>query len=996
MKPKSVSEIREIFLNYFKDKSHSVVPSSSLLPAGDPTLLFTTAGMVQFKPFFTGAVELPYTRATSCQKCLRTTDLEVVGKTERHCTFFEMLGNFSFGDYFKEEAIEYALDCSVNYLGFDKDKIWVTVYTDDDEAEKIWLSKGIHKDRITRLGKKDNFWGPAGDSGACGPCSELYLDRGVEKGGPDCATSGTCRPGCDCDRFLEFWNIVFNQFNQDTEGNLHPLKQTGIDTGSGLERVALLLQGADSVYDTDELRKIISFYEELSGIKYDDVVALSKIPAQKNNTAQIAANQKAAFRVVTDHIRSVLFSIGDGIYPDRTGRGYVIRRLIRRATLFGRKLNFKEPFLYKLVDKVVEIYKPRYPELGKNASAIAKIILAEEELFLKTLELGLEKIEFLVQRTRSAGKPIFSGADAFLLYGTYGFPAEMTEEIVVEQGLGFDKKGFQEELEKDRQVSRESWKANKISLMTGQETGKTEFLGYSSVLEKGNITHLFCTLSRSSDSISQKDSKSLPIERPELHSNSLSSGSGSIKSQQNVGVSPLGNKDEMGSYDYRPSSTLKEGQTGVIVLNKTPFYPEGGGQVGDIGFLRQGKNVFKVLDTQKENDVILHFGEVLSGEFSIAQELEAEVETTRRERLRFHHSGTHLLNGALRTLLGDHVLQKGSVVSPEYLRFDFSHPSALTSEEIRKIESWVNESIRKDFRVETKELPIDDAKKTGAIATFGEKYGDRVRVVQMGDVSVEFCGGTHVSHTGEIGYFFIKKESSPGAGNRRIEGVCGPAVIETFQNRFAELTESVQNLNLKIKSQLGGEEKNLLITSHVPGPEEIREKLEEEGASAVTFFRDLSEDIVFKIEENTSLFLKAKKSLESRDFENNNSVIEQVFSSSIETGIGKIVSAIFDDKDPSSLKGLSDNLKVREKNLLVILGSKNADNASVVITCSSQLVSKGIHCGNLVKAVCEMLGGKGGGKPDMAQGGGKEKQNLESAISFAIQLAKQTLTGEKV
>ncbi|MGQ2800729.1 alanine--tRNA ligase [Leptospira santarosai] len=962
MKRQSVAEIREIFLNYFQDKSHKVIPSSSLLPAGDPTLLFTTAGMVQFKPFFTGAVELPYTRATSCQKCLRTTDLEVVGKTERHCTFFEMLGNFSFGDYFKEEAIDYALDCSVNRLGFDKDKIWVTVYTDDDEAERIWTSKGIPKERITRLGKKDNFWGPAGDSGACGPCSELYLDRGIEKGGPDCATSGTCKPGCDCDRFLEFWNIVFNQFNQDTEGNLHPLKQTGIDTGSGLERVALLLQGVDSVYDTDELRKIISFYEELSGLEY--ITNSSHVPGGKNDTKRILESRKTAFRVVTDHIRSVLFSIGDGIYPDRTGRGYVIRRLIRRATLFGRKLNFREPFLYKLVDKVVEIYKPRYPELGRNASTIAKTILAEEELFLKTLELGLEKIEFLVQKTKSADKIVFSGADAFLLYGTYGFPAEMTEEIVTEQGLNFDKEGFQKELEKDRQVSRESWKANKISLMTGQETGKTEFLGYSSVLGKGNITHLFRSLSQGSDSPSQKDQKS--------------------------------QDSETGSYDYKPSSVLKEGQAGAIVLGKTPFYPEGGGQVGDTGFLRQGKNVFKVSDTQKEIDVILHFGEVLSGEFSIGQELEAEVESTRRERLKFHHSGTHLLNGALRTLLGDHVLQKGSVVSPEYLRFDFSHPSALTSEEIRKIESWVNESIRKNFRVETKELPIEDAKKTGAVATFGEKYGDQVRVVRMGDASVEFCGGTHVSHTGEIGYFFIKKESSPGAGNRRIEGVCGPAVIETFQNRFAELTESVQNLNLKIKSELGGEGAKILITTNVPGPDEIREKLEKEGATAVAFFRDLSERIAFEIEGNTSSFLKTKRNLESRDFENNVSVIEKVLSSSIETGVGRIVSAIFEDKDPNSLKGLSDNLKVREKNLLVILGSKNADSASVVITCSSELVSKGIHCGNLVKAACEILGGKGGGKADMAQGGGKEKQNLESAISSAIRLAKQTLTGEKV
>ncbi|MBM2890153.1 alanine--tRNA ligase [Leptospira interrogans] len=977
MKPKSVSEIREIFLNYFKDKSHNVVPSSSLLPAGDPTLLFTTAGMVQFKPLFTGAVELPYTRATSCQKCLRTTDLEVVGKTERHCTFFEMLGNFSFGDYFKEEAIEYALDCSVNHFGFDKNKIWVTVYTDDDEAEKIWLSKGIPKERITRLGKKDNFWGPAGDSGACGPCSELYLDRGIEKGGPNCATSGTCKPGCDCDRFLEFWNIVFNQFNQDTEGNLHPLKQTGIDTGSGLERVALLLQEVDSVYDTNELRKIISFYEELSGISYEDKT-LSEISEKKNNNQQISSqvrnetksiqdSRKTAFRVVTDHIRSVLFSIGDGIYPDRTGRGYVIRRLIRRATLFGRKLNFKEPFLYKLVDKVIEIYKARYPELQRNAAAITKTILAEEELFLKTLELGLEKIESLVQKTKAEGKTIFSGADAFLLYGTYGFPAEMTEEIVAEQGLDFDKKGFQEELEKDRQFSRESWKVNKVSLMTGLNVDKTEFLGYSSVSGKGNITHLFYNSPKSSNSLSQVDSK--------------------LQSSTPAGT---------GSYDSKQVSSLKEGQAGAIVLNKTPFYPEGGGQVGDIGFLRQGKNVFKVFDTQKENDSIIHFGEVLSGEFIVSQELEAEVEITRRERLKFHHSGTHLLNGALRTLLGDHVLQKGSIVSPEYLRFDFSHPSSLTSEEIRQIESWVNESIRKNFPVETKELSIEDAKKTGAVATFGEKYGERVRVVQMGDASIEFCGGTHVSRTGEIGYFFIKKESSPGAGNRRIEGVCGPAVIETFQNRFSELTESVQNLNLKIKSELGEEGTKILILSFIPGPDEIREKLEKEGASAVSFFRDLSENIATKIEENTSSFLKIKKNLAERDFENNTSVIENVLASSVDTGIGKIVSAIFEDKDPNSLKGLSDNLKVREKNLLVILGSRNSENASIVITCSSELTLKGIHCGNLIKTACELLGGKGGGRPDMAQGGGKEKQNLESAIAGVINEAKQILTGERV
>ncbi|PJZ75705.1 alanine--tRNA ligase [Leptospira neocaledonica] len=916
---KKVSEVRKIFLDYFKEKGHTVVPSSSLLPAGDPTLLFTTAGMVQFKPLFTGAVELPYTRATSAQKCLRTTDLENVGKTERHCTFFEMLGNFSFGDYFKEEAIEYALDCSVNHLGFPKEKIWITVFENDDEAEKIWLSKGIPKERITRLGKKDNFWGPAGDSGACGPCSELYLDRGPEKALPDCGVKYECKPGCDCDRFLEFWNIVFNQFNQDTEGNLHPLKQTGIDTGSGLERVALLLQGVDSVYDTDELRGIIGEVEKISGKTYNE-------------------STKVPFRVITDHIRSVLFTVSDGIYPDRTGRGYVIRRLIRRAVLFARKLDLKEPFLYKLAKSVCDIYKERYPELEKHISSVERTLLAEEELFLKTLEIGLEKIEVLVSKTKSEGSNTFSGKDSFLLYGTYGFPAEMTEEIVAEHGLSFDKKGFEEELEKDRQSSRETWKANKVSLFTGIKTDKTQFLGYDVLEAESDLKFIFS--------------------------------------------------------DNKQTSTLKEGESGVLVFSSSPFYPEGGGQVGDIGFIRKDGSVFKVLDTQKENDIILHIGTVLSGNFSDGDKAILEVEKERREKLKFHHSGTHLLNGALRNLLGNHVLQKGSIVSPEYLRFDFSHPSPLSVEEIRNIESWVNESIVRHIPVDTKVLPIEEAKKTGAVAAFDEKYGDSVRVLQMGDRSLEFCGGTHVGNTGDIGYFFIKKESSPGAGNRRIEAVAGPLVVETFQNRFAELTEAVQNLNLKIKDELGEEGSSLSIKTTIPGPDEIRSLFESKGADAVVTLRDLSEKLSVELEETQSKFLKEKKNRESRDFENNPDIIAKVFENSKVIGTAKIVSAIFESKDAKALKGLSDNIKVREKEIVAILASKNAEDASIVITCSSSLVGK-IHCGELVKTACEILGGKGGGKPDMAQGGGKEVSKVEEAVRSALEKASSSLNGGK-
>ncbi|EQA44125.1 alanine--tRNA ligase [Leptospira broomii serovar Hurstbridge str. 5399] len=921
MKYKKVSEVRNTFLNYFKQKGHTVVPSSSLLPAGDPTLLFTTAGMVQFKPFFTGAVDLPYTRATSAQKCLRTTDLENVGKTERHCTFFEMLGNFSFGDYFKEEAIEFALDCSVNYLGFPKDKIWITVFENDDEAEKIWISKGIPVERITRLGKKDNFWGPAGDSGACGPCSELYLDRGPEKGFPDCGTKKECRPGCDCDRFLEFWNIVFNQFNQDTDGNLHPLKQTGIDTGSGLERVALLLQGVDSVYDTDELRGIISEVEKVSGKSYGE-------------------STKVPFRVITDHIRSALFAVSDGIYPDRTGRGYVIRRLIRRAVLFARKLDLKEPFLHKLVKPVVTIYKERYPELEKHASSVERTLLAEEELFLKTLEIGLEKIGVLVAKTKASESTVFSGKDSFLLYGTYGFPAEMTEEIVAEHGLSFDRSGFEEELEKDRQSSRETWKANRTSLFTGIKTDKTEFLGYTRLEARSEIEHAFL--------------------------------------------------------DNKPAISLTEGQSGVLTFKATPFYPEGGGQVGDTGFIRKDASIFKVLDTQKENDIILHYGIVLNGSFNVGDEAVLEVERERREKLKSHHSGTHLLNGALRSLLGAHVMQKGSIVSPEYLRFDFSHPTPLSEEEIRKVESWVNDSIGMSIPVETKVLPIEEAKKTGAVAAFDEKYGDSVRVLQMGDRSLEFCGGTHVLNTGDIRYFFIKKESSPGAGNRRIEAVAGPVVIETFQTRFAELTSAVQTLNLKIKEELNEESASLSIKASVPGPEEIRAIFEKKGAGAVSELRNLSEKLSLEIEETQSKFLKEKKNRESRDFENNPQILSSILSAANIVGSVKIVHAIFDSKDAKALKGLSDNLKVREKDIVAILASRNDEDASIVVTCSSSLAGKLVHCGDLVKAACEVLGGKGGGKPDMAQGGGKNVSKVEEAVELAVNRALAGLNGSKV
>jgi alanyl-tRNA synthetase len=498
---KTVAEIRKLFIDYFRNNGHTIVASSSLIPVGDPTLLFTTAGMVQFKPYFTGAVELTFTRAATSQKSLRTTDLENVGRTERHCTFFEMLGNFSFGDYFKKEAIAYALDFSTKHLGFDKEKIWITVYLDDDEAENFWLAEGIPKERIVRLGKKDNFWGPAGDTGACGPCSELYLDRGTEKGGPNCGTSNTCKPGCDCDRFLEFWNLVFNQFDQDINGKLNPLKQTGIDTGSGLERVALLLQNVDSVYDTDELRRIIGFIEKLSGKAYD-------------------TETKMAFRVLTDHSRAITFSISDGVMPDKTGRGYVIRRLIRRASLFARRIGIKEAFIYKVIPEIVDIYKEEYPDLAKRQTEIIRIVKSEEDLFLNTLELGLAVIDSMTKQYEAKKERRFSGADTFKLYGTYGFPAEMTKEILRDRGFEFDEKGFTEELEKDRKLSRDSWKGKKAQILSslGEKIPATKFTGYEKVSDEGKILFIL--------------------------------------------------------QDSKPVSALKTGEDGIIVLNQSCFYGE--------------------------------------------------------------------------------------------------------------------------------------------------------------------------------------------------------------------------------------------------------------------------------------------------------------------------------------------------------------------------------------------------------------------------------------
>ncbi|GBF49529.1 alanyl-tRNA synthetase [Leptospira ryugenii] len=921
MKQKTVQEIASLYIEYFRKNGHSIVPSSSLVPTGDPTLLFTTAGMVQFKPLFTGAVELPYTRAASVQKCVRTTDLEVVGKTERHCTFFEMLGNFSFGDYFKKEAIAYALEFSLQHLEIPKEKIWVTIYLDDDEAKQIWMDLGIPEERIVRLGKKDNFWGPAGDSGACGPCSELYLDRGPEKGGPNCGNNPNCKPGCDCDRYLEYWNLVFNQFNQTVTGELLPLKQTGIDTGSGLERVAMLLQGVDSVYDTDELKKIIQKIESLSGQTYNE-------------------STKVSFRVITDHSRSVFFAIGDRIIPDRTGRGYVIRRLIRRASLFARKLGIHKPFLFQLVEPLVAIYSERYPELSSRKEEIKNTILKEEELFLNTLEIGLEELERLLSELKSQNQTVVSGKESFRLYSTFGFPKEMTRELVLERGFSFHEEEFEEELEKDRDLSRASWKGKKVSYLTGLSNGrelKTEFLGYEASKAEANILYIF------------KEGKQVP--------------------------------------------SVRQGEEAVIVLDRTPFYAEGGGQLGDTGYIKGGDFQFQVQDTQKENDAFLHMGLVLKGEIKTGDHVSLEIDGVRRKNLANHHSGTHLLNGALRRILGDHVSQKGSVVSPDYLRFDFSHGKALSQEEITRIEEDVNRAIAQEILVKTEVLPIEEAKTSGAVSMFDEKYGNLVRVVSMGDASKEFCGGTHVSNTADISYFAIIKEGSPGAGNRRIEAICGSNVVAYFQSIFQVLAEKVQEHNLKVKESFG-DLKVFGIHERVPSPEEVQISFEKDSTQAVGILRSKKQTVEKILEEKSNQYFKEKKKKEAMSFQLNPELVESLLKSVIKIGSLVVVKQVFDGVDSKSLKDLGDSLKSRSEDVICLFGSKEGESSTLVYMCNQKNVAKGIHCGNLLKSALELLGGKGGGRPDMAQGGGKNPDSIEKALDVTIQTLKQEWEGK--
>ena len=871
-----VRDLRRSFIDYFAERGHKIVPSSSIVPKDDPTLLFTTAGMVQFKPMFAGTVDLEYTRAASIQKCFRTSDLEEVGKTKRHLTLFEMLGNFSFGDYFKKEAMEFAWEYSINVIKLPVDKVWVTVYTDDDEAYDIWKDKiGVSENRIVRLGKADNFWGPAGDSGACGPCSELYYDRGEAYGCGD----ENCAPGCECERYMEYWNLVFNQFNQDVNGVQTTLPRTGIDTGMGLERLATIVQGVDSVYETDELLELCNFVSSKTGVSYTD-----------KNIIPI--------RVIVEHARAITFAMTDGIYPSNEGRGYVLRRVLRRALRFTRQIGVTEPFLYTLVDEIVNLMGEFYPDIVDSAPNIKNVIKSEEKRFLDTIESGMNRLNESIQKAKFADKVVISGKDAFQLYDTFGFPLEMTVEMANDENVEVDTKGFEAEMLKQKQRGKDSWKGAEGDLDRAFEelaklTGDTKFLGYDETKCSAKITEIY------------SDSKIV--------------------------------------------QSIKQGDTALIVLNETSFYGESGGQIGDTGFIKSGNGFFRVDSTKKLNKTVIHIGELISGEFTNGETVEAEVDELKRNLIRANHTVTHLVQAALREVLGDHVKQAGSYVTADRMRFDFSHFNALTAEEILKIENIVNQKIWENIDVNTKVMNMDDAVKDGAMAVFDEKYGDVVRVVDVPGFSKELCGGTHVTNTGQIGIFKLLKETSPGAGVRRVEGVTLKGIFERY-NEQNEIITSLSNHLLSTEAEL--EKKVLSI-----------------------------------IEKNKTL----EKELESLKKKSITSGVDDIIAKAEEVDGIKIISSVFDGVDVNGLRDLSDAIRSKEQNSVVLFGSAVDGKAMLLYAATKGAVIKGVSCGQTIKETAKLVGGGGGGRPDMAQAGGKNPAGVKDAIAEAVKIVKEMI-----
>ena len=866
----SLNDLREKYLSFFESKGHLRLPSFSLVPQGDNSLLLINSGMAPMKKYFTGEVTPPRTRVTTCQKCIRTPDIEQVGKTDRHGTFFEMLGNFSFGDYFKKEATAWAWEFCTKVLEMPEDKLYVTIYQDDDEAFDIWTKQnGVDPSHIVRLGKEDNFWEHG--SGPCGPCSEIYFDRGEKYG----CGSPDCGPGCECDRYVEFWNNVFSQFNNDGNGNYTELKQKNIDTGMGLERLACILQDVDNIFEVDTVQNIMKKISEISGAKYHE-------DAQKD----------VSLRVITDHVRSATFMIGDGVIPSNNGRGYVLRRLIRRACRHGRLLGVNEPFLYKVCDTVIHENHVAYPELADKAELIKKIILSEEESFGKTIDAGLAMLDEYISKLDGN---VFSGEDAFKLNDTFGFPLDLTKDILEEKGVTVDEDKFNALLAAQKATARaarkdagaDAWKGNSVKI----NASATDFVGY---------TDFAC------------DAKVLAI------------------------VNADGELVDM----------LGAGDSGTLVLDKTPFYAQSGGQVGDSGVIKNGAdNAFIVADTAKNADkIFLHRGEVTRGIVSVGDTVQAEINAERRRSIMRNHTAAHLLQAALRQVLGTHVEQAGQLVDEREVRFDFTHFNAMTREELLKVEHLVNAFIMGAHPVESMEMPIDEAKKLGAMMLFGEKYGNIVRVVKAGDFSTEFCGGTHVKNTAEIGLFKLVSEAGVAAGVRRIEALTGPSVTAYYKAQEEKIHEAAA----------------LLKTT----PADLLEKIAHLQAEAKALQA-----------ENESLKSKLAKE-----------ALGDVMDKVTEVKGVKLLAASVPDVDMNGLRDLGDQLKEKLGSGVVVLASAKDGKVSLLAMVTDDAMKKGAHAGKLIKEVAAVVGGGGGGRPNMAQAGGKNPEKIDEAVAKAAEV----------
>lgn len=878
MKKYGLNELRQMFLDFFESKGHLVKSSYSLVPHNDNSLLLINAGMAPLKPYFTGQEVPPRTRMATCQKCIRTGDIENIGKTARHGTFFEMLGNFSFGDYFKHEAIHWSWEFLTEVVGLEADRLYPSVYLEDDEAFDIWNKEmGIPKDRIFKFGKEDNFWEHG--AGPCGPCSEIYYDRGEKYGcgKPDCTV------GCECDRYIEIWNNVFTQFENDGKGNYTTLKQKNIDTGMGLERLATVVQDVDSIFDVDTIKALRDKVCEISGKEY-----------KKEYKWDVS------IRIITDHIRSATFMISDGIMPSNEGRGYVLRRLIRRAARHGRLLGIDGMFLSDLSETVIESSKDGYPELEEKKNMIFKVLTEEENKFNKTIDTGLNILAEMEAKISEEGNKTLSGDDAFKLYDTYGFPLDLTKEILEEKGFSVDEEGFKKAMEVQREKARNARKTT--NYMGADETV------YES-LDK-NLTSKF------------------------------------------VGYDKLENESEITALTTEKEvvQALAEGDNGTILVNETPFYATMGGQTGDKGIIETANGKFKVVDTIKlHGSMIGHVGYVVEGMVQVGDKVALKVYSANREAIAKNHSATHLLQKALKLVLGEHVEQAGSYVDAERLRFDFTHFQAMTKEEIAKVESIVNEQIANGLDVVTKEMTLEEAKKTGAMALFGEKYGDTVRVVSMGNFSVELCGGTHVSNTKEISYLKVISEAGISAGVRRIEALTGNGLIKHFEEMEKLLNEAAKaaksdahNLTKKIHS--------------------------------------LNDEIKSLSSENEKL--KAKLANES---------VGDALDNVVEVKGVKLLATKVSDVDMNGLRNLGDQLKEKMGGGVVVIVSTTNDKANVIVMADNDAISKGAHAGNMIKEIAKCVGGGGGGRPNMAQAGGKNPAGADMAIEKAKEILESQL-----